>query len=395
MEDANKTKITVVGTGYVGTSMASILSINFSVICLDIDDDRINKINNKISPIEDDDIQALMNTSKLNLRATSDKAKAYHDAKFIIIAVPTNFDEKKNSFDTSVVEKVIEDAIFFNSKAVIVIKSTVPIGFTEFCKEKYNYKRIIFSPEFLREGCALYDNYYPSRIIVGSTKEHGIEFSKILKNAAKNTSIPVLLTTSEEAEAIKLFSNSYLAMRISFFNELDSFSIANNLNTKNIIDGVCLDKRIGKDYNNPSFGYGGYCLPKDTKQLLTSFKEVPQSIIKSIVDSNIVRKSYLIEKIAEKKPKTVGIYRLNMKSGSDNIKFSSVLDIIDGIVAKGIELIIYEPLMEKVTTFNGINLISDMEAFKEKSDIILANRISSDIEDIKDKVFTRDIYGVN
>tara|TARA_B100001063_G_C16760728_1_gene555789 strand:+ start:255 stop:1439 length:1185 start_codon:yes stop_codon:yes gene_type:complete len=394
MEDVNK-NITVVGIGYVGTSISVLLSQGFNVTCLDVDQSRVDKFNNNISPIEDLDIQNFLDTKNLKLRATTDKKKAYKSAKFIIIAVPTNFDEEKNSFDTLIVERVIKDAINYNDKACIVIKSTVPIGFTEKLRSKYNYSNIIFSPEFLREGKALYDNLYPSRIIIGSNSSNAIEFSKILKSFSKIKNVTVMMTSSKEAEAIKLFANSYLAMRVSFFNELDSYSLVNNLDSKKIIDAISLDNRIGDGYNNPSFGYGGYCLPKDTKQLLTCFDQVPNSLIKSIVESNTIRKSFLVDFIINKRPSVVGIYRLNMKSGSDNIKFSSVLEMMDQLISKDIKVIIFEPLLKRSTHFNNAELIQDLVSFKRTSDIVIANRNTKDLEDIKNKLFTRDIYGID
>ena len=391
---SNKIKITVVGSGYVGMSLAVLLGQNNNVMILDIDENRVRKINSRKSTIIDSDIEDFLTNKKLNLFATTDKIEAYKDADFIIIATPTNYDTDTNCFDTSSVDNVVFDALKNNSNALVVIKSTMPIGHTELLNQKHHTNRIVFSPEFLREGQSLRDNLYPSRIIIGSQLTSAKDFGNLLSEAAIKSDVDILYIPSSEAEAIKLLSNTYLAMRICFFNELDSFSLANNLDTKSIIDGVCLDDRIGKGYNNPSFGYGGYCLPKDTKQLLANYNQVAQSLIKAIVTSNDTRKDFIAEEILKNKPKVVGFYRLVMKLGSDNYRSSAVQGIIERIKAKDIEIIIYEPILQEEFFFDS-PVITDIDEFKLKSDIIIANRVSSSLEDVNYKCFTRDIYRNN
>ena len=385
-------KVTVVGSGYVGMSISVLLAQKNEVKVIDIDPEKVSKINNKVSTINDKDIDSFFLEKKLSIKATESKIDAYKEADYIIVATPTDFIEELNYFDTTLVDEVLNDIININNKAIIVIKSTLPIGHTKKLQKKFNTNRIIFSPEFLREGSALYDNLYPSRIIVGNEHPKSIEFSSILVDAAKKKSICVMHVSSSEAEAIKLFSNSYLAMRVAFFNELDSFAMDNKLNAKNIIDGISMDKRIGNSYNNPSFGYGGYCLPKDTKQLLSNFDKTPQSLINSIVESNILRKNVIAKKITKKNPKSVGIYRLIMKKGSDNHRFSAVHEIIEILDKKNIDIIIYEPLLENVVNFNNFKIEKNIEKFKEICEIIVANRFDSELDSVKDKVFTRDIF---
>jgi len=385
--------ITVVGSGYVGLSLGVLLSIKNKVMILDIVKEKIELLKNRISPIEDEEINRYLKRDDVDFVATLDKNEAYKDADFIIIATPTDYDPVTNYFNTKSIESVVKDVLEINQNATMVIKSTIPIGYTNSLKKKFGTKNIIFSPEFLREGFALYDNLYPSRIIVGEKSKRAEVFANLLKTSAKKKDISILYTDSTEAEAIKLFANTYLAMRVSFFNELDSFALQNGLNSKDLIDGIGLDPRIGDFYNNPSFGYGGYCLPKDTKQLLANFKnsKTPNSIIEAIVNSNAIRKEFLAKKILEKKPKTVGIYRLIMKSGSDNFRSTAIEDIIDMLKQNNVELIIYEPVL-KDEKFEDIEVESDLKVFKEKCDIVLANRLSSEIEDIKQKVFSRDIF---
>tara|TARA_B100000212_G_scaffold337593_1_gene312708 strand:- start:2252 stop:3430 length:1179 start_codon:yes stop_codon:yes gene_type:complete len=387
-------KITVVGSGYVGMSLSVLMAQNNDVTVLEIDKNKIKKINKRQPTIKDEELENFLNSKTLTLTATIDKEIAYSDARFIIIATPTNFDEKKKSFDTSALEGVVEDALRLNNDALIIIKSTVPIGFTKFLQDKYKTDRIIFSPEFLREGSALKDNLYPSRIIIGGFSNLAKEFGKLLKIACEDDHAKLLYVNSSEAEAIKLFSNTYLAMRVSFFNELDSYSLANNLDTKNIIKGICLDDRIGFGYNNPSFGYGGYCLPKDTKQLLADFSSIPQNLIESIVRSNETRKTFLTEKILNQNPNIVGIHRLIMKEGSDNFRSSSIKDIINDLISAGIKIIIFEPLL-KESSFDGIEIENDLYKFKERSEIIVTNRMSNDLNDCRSKIFTRDIFREN
>lgn len=382
-------KIAVAGTGYVGLSLATLLSTKNEVLAYDILEDKVNKINKRISPIKDEVIEDYFKNKELNLKATTNYKEAFKETEFIIISTPTNYDEKTNYFDTTSVEDIIKKVISINKDATIVIKSTIPVGFTDKVKEKYKIENIFFSPEFLREGHALYDNLYPSRIIVGSYTDKGKKFALLLKECSLKKDIPIKYMSSTEAEAVKLFANTYLAIRVAFFNEVDTYAEIKNLNTKNIIEGICLDPRIGANYNNPSFGYGGYCLPKDTKQLLANYKDVPQNIIEAVVKSNETRKEHIVNMILAKNPKIVGIYRLTMKSNSDNFRASAILDIITKLKEKNINIIIYEPTIKD---YYDIRVENDIEKFKKISDIIVANRYSSVLDDIKEKVYTRDLF---
>ena len=390
----NKSKITVVGSGYVGMSLAVLLAQHNVVTVLDIDEKRVSKINNNISTVEDADIELFLAKKSLSITATLDKQAAFEGANFIILAIPTNYDPDTNYFDTSGVDTAVEDALKLNLEALVVIKSTIPVGHTELLQKKLKTDRVIFSPEFLREGQALNDNLYPSRIIVGSQCKAGMKFADLLKRGANKKDIKTLFIKSTDAEAVKLFANTYLAMRVSFFNELDSYALANKLDTKSIIDGVCLDERIGFGYNNPSFGYGGYCLPKDTKQLLANYGLVPQTLISAVVSSNIKRKDFIANEILHKKPKVVGFHRLVMKEGSDNFRSSAIQGVIKRIKAQGVEVLIYEPALKEFEFF-GSEVVKDLNGFKSKSEIIVANRKSEELSDCYSKVFTRDIFREN
>lgn len=385
-------KIAVAGTGYVGLSLATLLSQKNEVVALDVIQEKVEKINNRISPIQDEYIEKFFKEKELNLKATLDYKEAFEGAEFVIISTPTNYDEEKNFFDTSSVEDIIEKVLSMNDKNItMVVKSTIPVGYIENIREKYVTDRIFFSPEFLREGKALYDNLYPSRIIVGNKGKKGKEFANLLKEASLKPDVETLFMNSTEAEAVKLFANTYLALRVAYFNELDTYAEIKGLNAKDIIQGVGLDPRIGNHYNNPSFGYGGYCLPKDTKQLLANYRDIPQNLIEAIVNSNKTRKEFITDEILQRKPDVVGIYRLTMKSGSDNFRSSAIQDIIKNLKAENQTIIIYEPTLNK-EEFYGCKIVNDLEEFKNKSSVIMANRLEENLMDVKDKVYTRDLF---
>lgn len=387
--------ITVVGLGYVGLSNAILLAQHNQVRALEVVQEKVDLINQRVSPITDQEIQDFLSTKDLQLEATTDKAYGYgHQPDFIVVAAPTDYDDERDHFNTVALESVLEDALRYAPDATIIIKSTIPVGYTQRINKKYNTENIIFSPEFLREGRALYDNLYPSRIIVGDTGERGQAFADLVLEGAATQDVKVLLMESTEAEAVKLFSNTYLALRVSYFNELDTYAETKGLDTKAIIDGVSLDPRIGDYYNNPSFGYGGYCLPKDTKQMLANYKDVPNNLIRAIVDSNATRKSFIAKQVLAKQPQTVGVYRLAMKTNSDNFRQAAIFDIMKEIRAEGVEVVIYEPSLE-ADVFEGYRVITNISEFNQESDVILANRISDEIKEVEDKVYTRDVYNEN
>jgi UDPglucose 6-dehydrogenase len=389
-----KTKITVVGSGYVGMSLAVLLAQRNEVVVLDVDASRVQKVNSKQSTVADAEIEAFLAEKELSLTATLDKQLAYEGASFVVVATPTNYDTDTNCFDTSSVDSVVSDALELNADAFVVVKSTIPVGHIKSLQEKHDTDRVIFSPEFLREGQALKDNLYPSRIIVGSQLEAGKAFARLLVQDAEKKDIETLFIRSTEAEAVKLFANTYLAMRVSFFNELDSYALAHDLDTKSIINGVCLDERIGEGYNNPSFGYGGYCLPKDTKQLLANYDQVPQTLIKAIVSSNATRKDFIAEEILRRNPGVVGFYRLVMKSGSDNFRSSAIQGIIKRIKAEGVRVVVFEPELG-TSEFHGSKILQNLKEFKDLSDVIVANRKSDCLKDVEEKCFSRDLFGDN